>query len=91
MGTIKALRKKWKDSATIGFIIIIGLDRQENLDEMAEEIGEEVYFDAEGGVIKKLGGRGVPHWFVLNSDNKILRHFGGYYPSPDEQIKQLGL
>jgi len=91
LGVIKELRAKWADSESIDFIIVIGLDKIKNLNRMADEIGGEVYLDPDGDVIKRFGGRGIPHWYVLDSDNKLLRHFGGYVPEVELLIQRLGL
>lgn len=91
MGTIQTPRNKWADSETIDLIVIVGEDNQEGLNKMAHKVGGEIYLDNSGSVIKGLGGRGVPHWFVLNSDNEVLRHFSRYYASINEQIKRLEL
>jgi ribosomal silencing factor RsfS len=71
-------------------IVIVGLDSDKNLREMADTIGAKVYLDPSGDAIRKLGGSGVPHWYVLDSGNKIIRHFGGSYSSLEEQLNQLG-
>ncbi|GBE06647.1 MAG TPA: hypothetical protein ENG95_04455 [Nitrospirae bacterium] len=90
MGIIRKLREKWADSETVDLMVIIGLDKQKALDKMARKVGGEVFLDRSGSVLKGLGSRGVPHWFVLDSDNKILRNFSGYYTPVEEQIKRLG-
>ncbi len=91
MSTNKILRKKWSDSEQIDLIVVIGLDSPESLKKMARDVGGEVYLDEQGSVMKGLKGKGVPHWWVLSSDNKILKHLSGYYNSVDEMIKRLEL
>ena len=91
LGLINILEEKWADSETIDFIIIIGLDREKNLRNMADKMQGEIYFDPRGNAGRQLGGRGVPHWYVLNSDNKVLKHFGGYYTPVEEHLRRLGL
>ncbi|HDZ62336.1 MAG TPA: hypothetical protein ENH40_04230 [Nitrospirae bacterium] len=91
MGTIHELRNIWADSETIELMVIIGIDKPAALNAMALKVGGDVYLDESGAVMKKLGGRGVPHWFVLNSENKVLTHFGGYYSSVDDQLKRMGM
>lgn len=91
MSTIHTLRRKWAGSAKIGLIVVVGLDSDSALRKMADKVGGEVYLDAEGDIINALGGKGVPHWWVLDSDNKVLTHSSGYYKSADDQIKRLGL
>jgi hypothetical protein len=75
----------------IEVIVVVGLDKEPRLIKMAKSVGGEVYLDEPGNVMKGLGGKGVPHWWVLNSDNKILKHIRGYTPSVSGQIKALGL
>jgi hypothetical protein len=58
---------------------------------MANDIGGEVYLDEPGDVLIGLGAKLVPHWWVLNSDNKILKEFSGGYMSVNRHIKELGL
>lgn len=72
-------------------IVIVGLDSDKNTREMADTIGGKVYLDPSGDAVRKLGGSGIPHWYVLDSDNKVLMHFAGYYTPVSEQIKKLGL
>ena len=91
MGIIKKLRQKWADSETIDLIVVVGLGKQKAIKKMANDIGGEVYMDEPGNVIRGLGGKRVPHWWVLNSDNKILKEFSGSYISANQQIKELGL
>ncbi len=91
MSIIHALRKKWENSEAVELIVIVGIDRPDALNEMALKVGGDVYLDEDGSIMKGLGGNGVPHWFVLDSDNKVLTHFGGYYASVSDQIKRLGL
>jgi hypothetical protein len=78
-------------SETIDVIVVVGLDKERRLIKMAKSVGGDVYLDEPGNVMKGLGGKGVPHWWVLNSDNKILKHISGYTPSVNGQIKALGL
>ncbi|MEK6528586.1 MAG: hypothetical protein AAB089_08240 [Nitrospirota bacterium] len=71
-------------------IVIVGLDTDKNLREMADTIGGKVYLDPGGDVVRKLGGSGVPHWYVLDSGNKVIKHFSGYFVPVEEHIKRLG-
>ncbi|MCK5426281.1 MAG: hypothetical protein KAJ10_02585 [Thermodesulfovibrionia bacterium] len=90
MGFIQTLRKRWSHSETIDLIVVVGLDKQHRLNKMANQVGGEVYLDESGSIMKALGGGGsVPHWFVLNSDNKILRHFGGFDPSRVNEMTKI--
>ena len=91
MGIIETLRERWIDSETIKLIVIIGMDKEGNLRKMANKIEGEIFFDPHGSAARQLGGRGVPHWYVLSPDNKILKHFGGYSTPVEAHIRRLGL
>lgn len=71
-------------------IVIVGLDSDKNLREMADTIGGKVYLDPGGDAGRILGGGGVPHWYVLDSENQVIKHFSGYFTPVEEHIKRLG-
>ena len=71
-------------------IVIVGFDTDKNTREMADTIGGKVYLDPGGDAGRILGGSGVPHWYVLDSENKVIKHFSGYSTPVEEHIKRLG-
>jgi hypothetical protein len=65
-------------SRASGAKIIVGMGRSEEQNiSMAKDIGVHTFLDRDGSLARSLGVRGVPHWYVINREGKVLNHDGG--------------
>jgi thiol-disulfide isomerase/thioredoxin len=76
---IKEIRKFALDSEEVGMKIILGRDEPENLEDLADEIEGEVFFDEDDRFFSAMRARAIPHWWVWDKNGKILVDFSGSF------------
>jgi thiol-disulfide isomerase/thioredoxin len=76
IGTIQELRAQWKDR-DVGILPVIGRDTVAEIQAMAARVGEGSYVDLDASFFKKTGVQGVPAWFLINDQGKLLKTFLG--------------
>lgn len=87
---VQALMRTPPDSST-GVIAVVGGDTRARIDSIRSMIGESALADYENKFAEALKVRAVPHWFVWDSNGKILRSLAVGPPndvgSMEEQAK----
>ena len=76
---------------SIGVKVIVGQDTLAKVEEMARRLDCPVFVDPAGELWQELGVDGVPHWFVLDHQNRIMRDFGGTFSPIFYHMSKLGL
>ena len=90
VATINELAGEWS-GGSIGLKVIVGQDTIARVEEMARQVHCPVFVDPTGALWQELGVEGVPHWFVLDRQNRIVRNFGGTYSPLFYHVSKLGL
>lgn len=73
-------------SSRVGLRVVLGMDKQEALNEFAKSFTENVYFDPSGEYLRAIGGGGVPGWWVIDDSNMIQTHFAGVVQAPTLEL-----
>ena len=74
---LQAIRRSVRKDADLGVQIVVGLDKQEQMQEMASELGGSVYFDEHGLLQQEMGVRGVPAWAVIDKERSLRKSGSG--------------
>ena len=77
IGFIKQLREYLSRANKVGLQVVVGLDKEESLRNMAESIGGVVYIDREGRMKRAAGIGGIPSWVVWNWERKVVARTAG--------------
>lgn len=90
---IQALARRWATSREVGLRVVVTSDELANVKSMAESLGPEVtcWLDPRGELMKRLGGGGVPHWYVVDIRNRVVVNRSGVYLDEQAQADALGL
>lgn len=76
-GFIKGLNTYLAKNYRVGLKVIIGGGDQSEIKEMARQIGIAAFMDDEGKFAAKLGGFGVPHWWLVDNKGMAIRQSSG--------------
>jgi thiol-disulfide isomerase/thioredoxin len=88
---IKGMQKRFEASGRVGLKPVITSAEEPKLEWMAKQIGGQVFLDPQGTLLEKMGGGGVPHWYVVDASGKVVEQSAGVYEQLDYQLKKLGL
>lgn len=96
-GTIVGIRKlieRYRDSSQIGISVIVGGDRRDKLESMAEKVGDFAFLDLDDSFAHAASIEGIPAWFVIDDKRKVVSTASGGLDanaSVDDDARFLGL
>jgi thiol-disulfide isomerase/thioredoxin len=88
---IKKMSQRWASASGIGIKPVVGLAPEDQCERMAEALGAPAFLDPAGKLMKALGEKSVPHWFVVDAAGKIKKRLSGVVLDVKMQIDRLGL
>ncbi|MGI5861583.1 MAG: zf-TFIIB domain-containing protein [Myxococcales bacterium] len=88
---INSMQERFKDSPRVGIKPVVAYDTESKLLDMARKISGRVYLDPPGTLMKEMGDRGVPYWYVVNDSGNVVESMAGVITVVQAQIEKLGL
>jgi thiol-disulfide isomerase/thioredoxin len=90
---IRKLADRWADSTDVGFKAIVTYASEAEARKMADGFGPGVvaFIDPSARFMQEAHVSGVPHWFVVGDQGRILKDSAGGYDDADAQVRELGL
>ena len=88
---INEMAKRFADSPKVGIKPVVAYDQEANLEKMAKSLTGPVFLDPSGALLRKMGDKGVPYWYVVTSSNRVVEDFAGVVPQVDLHLEKLGL
>ncbi len=70
---VNDLRSFWASTERPGLKVVVGADKKENLESMAQTIGGNVYLDLEGKFKDLMKVDFYPTWYVISKEGMILK------------------
>ncbi len=74
---IKGLKGYMTQNQSAGLKIVIGGGDTSDKEEMAKQIGGNVYFDNDDEFARRMGGGSVPHLWVVDGKGMVVKSEGG--------------
>jgi thiol-disulfide isomerase/thioredoxin len=88
---IKKMSDRWASASGIGIKPVVGLAPEDQCERMAEALAAPAFLDPAGKLMKALGEKIVPHWFVVDAAGKLRKKLPGVVLEMGMQIDRLGL
>ena len=87
---VNDMEKRFQGSK-VGIKPVIAYDVEDKLLQMAKGVAGKVFLDPSGRLMKEMGDKGVPHWYVVDGSGTVVKSTSGVIPQLQPQIEQLGL